>query len=99
MTKVGLGGVVISSIVYTARFKKDWKKLPTDLQDMAKDKLRDLMKNPMPAGLRFEKLKGYRNPSIYTIHVTGNYKISLEIVRDQAVLRRIACHDDIDRAP
>ena len=99
MTKVGVGGVVLSSIDYTARFKKDWKKLTTDLQDLAKDKLSDLLKNPMPAGLRFEKLKGYRKPSIYTIHVTGNYKISLEIFCDQAVLRRIACHDDIDRAP
>lgn len=99
MTKVGVGGVVLASIDYTARFKKDWKKLPTALQDLSKDKLCDLMKNPMPAGLRFEKLKGYRNPSIYTIHVTGNYKISLEIVRDKAVLRRIACHDDIDRTP
>jgi plasmid maintenance system killer protein len=37
------------------------------------------MANPRPPGLRFEKLQGYRRPDIYTIHVTGNFKISMEI--------------------
>ena len=98
MTLVGSGGVVITSLDRSNRFKKDWKKLP-GLQALALEKLRDLMKSPMPNGLSFEKLKGYRNPAIYTIHVTGNYKISLEIIGGMAILRRFASHDEIDRSP
>lgn len=53
----------------------------------------------MPPGLAFEKLKGYRNPDVYTIHVTGNYKISMSIYGQLAHLRRVADHGDIDRSP
>ena len=66
---------------------------------MLNGKLRDLLRNPMPPGLRFEKLQGYRNPSIYTIHVTGNYKASMEIDGDTATLRRVGTHNEIDRRP
>jgi plasmid maintenance system killer protein len=52
-----------------------------------------------PPGLRFEKLSGYSNPDIYTIHVNGNYKVSLEVTGGNALLRRVAPHDEIDRAP
>lgn len=49
--------------------------------------------------LGFEKLKGYRRPDIYTIHIEGNYKASFEIIGSEAVFRRIGNHDKIDRAP
>lgn len=56
---------------------------------------------PPPARLRFEKLTGYKNPSIYTIHVTRNHshKLSFELVGNVAVLRKIGTHKEIDRAP
>lgn len=62
----GTGGVVIAEIDYTPRFRKDYRKLPESLRRLVQDKLRDLQRNPMPPGLRFEKLKGYRNPSLYS---------------------------------
>lgn len=99
MTVVGGGGVVITSVDYTKRFKKDFSKLDRDLQDAASDKIKCLQADPRPPGLVFEKLKGYSQPSLYTIHVTGNYKISMEIIGSQAILRRIACHNEIDRHP
>lgn len=69
------------------------------MRDRVDEKLQDLTKSPFPSGLKFEKLKGYSNPDIYSIHVTGNYKITMEIMGGNAWLRRIAPHDDIDRAP
>ena len=99
MTVVGSGGVVIQTIDYKTRFKKDLSKLDNVLRDTAIAKIEDLLKSPRPPGLAFEKLKGCRNPDIYTVHVTGNCKISMEIVGNQAILRRIANHDEIDRAP
>lgn len=99
MTLVGGGGVSINTIETTRRFDKDFSKLDTLLKDLVREKLAQLLSNPIPAGLRFEKLKGYRKPSIYTIHITGNYKVSIEITGEIATLRRIACHNDIDRLP
>lgn len=99
MTLVGAGGVVIRQIKRVARFKSDYAKLPSELQAKTSKKLADLLKNPRPPGLVFEKLKGYTNPAVFTIHITGNYKVSLLIDGDTAILRRIAPHDEIDRAP
>ena len=99
MTITGAGGVIIQSIAFSEKFKKQFQKLPADIKDLIPKKLEDLKKQPLPAGLKFEKLKGYRRPDIYTIHITGNYKISLEIDGSVAKLRCVGNHDTIDRSP
>lgn len=98
MTVTGAGGVQIATWRKSRRFHKDYDKLTIDLRDLVDQKLQDLVKQPMPPGLRFEKLKGYADPDVYTIHVTGNYKLSMEIDGNQAFLRRVADHNEIDRA-
>lgn len=99
MTHIGCGGVQIHRIRAKARFKRDFRKLDPPLQDLVEKKLKDLMKNPRPSGLGFEKLQGYRKPNINTIHITGNYKLSMEIDGDLAIIRRVGNHDLIDRTP
>jgi plasmid maintenance system killer protein len=100
MTQVGSGGVVISRWAKSKRFHRDYDRLSLDLKDLTDQALQALASSPRPPGLRFEKLKGYRDPEIYTIHVTGNYKVSFELLDGScAFLRRVANHDDIDRAP
>ncbi|MCL2829393.1 MAG: hypothetical protein FWD77_01495 [Betaproteobacteria bacterium] len=99
MTIVGAGGAQLKALFRLSRFKKDYKRLSPDLQDRADLALGKLLQDPRPPGLGFEKLKGYQNPDIYTIHVTGNFKISFEIDGDTAYLRRIAKHDEIDDNP
>jgi plasmid maintenance system killer protein len=99
MTVIGSGGVLIRHIQRTARFSKDFGKLTAELQQRTEDRLTALLSDPRPPGLAFEKLKGYRRPDLYTLHVTGNYKLSLAIEGATAILRRIAPHDEIDRAP
>lgn len=99
MTVVGAGGAVLTGMEATARFARDFRKLSPELQKRTEAKLADLIKNPRPPGLRFEKLKGYSKPAIYSLHVTGNYKISFLVEGSTAILRRVAEHDEIDRAP
>lgn len=99
MTITGAGGVKIDAWRKSRRFHREYDKLTIEQRDLVDQKLQDLVKQPMPAGLRFEKLKGYANPDVYTIHITGNYKASMEIVGEDAFLRRVAPHDEIDRAP
>lgn len=99
MTKIGAGGVAIEVIHLGQRFKRDQRKLPRHVQQLIRDRLRDLRKDPRPPGLRFEKLKGHTNPDVYTVHITMNYKISMEIRGNEATLRRAGKHDEIDRCP
>jgi mRNA-degrading endonuclease RelE of RelBE toxin-antitoxin system len=99
MTEVGAGGVVITGWRATPQYKRRYKKLTKDMQTRVKQKLKDLQANPRPPGLGFEKLKGYQDPDVYTIHITGNYKLSFELDGGIALLRRVGTHDQIDRAP
>ncbi len=99
MIVTGAGGVRVTAWRKSKRFHKDYEKLTIELRDLVDQKLQDLVRTPMPSGLKFEKLRGYANPDVYTIHVTGNYKISMEIAGSEAFLRRAADHNDIDRAP
>ncbi len=99
MTVTGAGGAIITHLGRTERFQRDYGKLSVELRGKVQAKLRDLLKNPRPPGLRFEKLKGYSRPDIYTIHITGNYKLSFLVNGATAILRRVADHDEIDRAP
>lgn len=99
MTVIGAGGLVIRSIQLGNRFERDFKKLSPELKALCKEILPKLLVNPQPSGLRFEKLQGYSRPSLYSLHITGNYKVSLEMKGDCAILRRVACHDEIDRRP
>lgn len=99
MTIPGAGGVVVASWRKSKRFHKEYGKLTDELRDLVDGKLQDLVKSPRPPGLAFEKLKGYAEPDIYSIHVNGNYKISMEINQGHAFLRRVASHNEIDRCP
>jgi mRNA-degrading endonuclease RelE of RelBE toxin-antitoxin system len=99
MTITGSGGVVVKKIATSKTFDRQYKKLPPDIKNRLKDVFKDLLKNPRPLGLRFEKLKGYKKPDIYTVHITGNYKLSFEIEGDLAKLRCVGNHNEIDRHP
>ena len=99
MTIVGSGGVTITSFKFKKTFERDFKKLSPDLQAKFKSQVIKLMKENKNGTLGFEKLKGYKRPDIFTIHIEGNYKASFEIVGAEALFRRIGNHDRIDRSP
>lgn len=84
-----------------ASFVASFKRLPPSIREEAAHAIADLCRDPLPRRLRFEKLVGYKNPSIYTVHVTGNHshKLSFELAGDTAILRRVGTHKEIDRAP
>jgi len=88
MTAIGSGGVSIVSVKFSAKFQKQFKKIPLEIVKLTPEKLNTLLKNPFPAELKFEKLKGCHKPDIYIIHnIAGNYKISMEIEGNTAILR------------
>lgn len=87
--------------VASATFKRDAGKLDPACRQLLADALADLTKYPQPARLQLEKLKGYRNPNIYTIHFTPNnsHKASFEYKEGIAIMRRVGTHRAIDRGP
>ncbi len=92
----------ITAVDFTApRFKRELRAIPPEIQRLALIALQDLVRQPIPKRLRFEKLSGHKNPSIYTVHVTPNHshKASFELVGTIAVMRRIGTHKEIDRVP
>ncbi len=91
----------ITKITSTGRFRNKYKKLTEDIKKHVETALADLLKSPLPSYLRFEKLKGIKNPSIYTIHITPNHshKISFELNGLEVTLRNIGTHKEIDRSP
>lgn len=93
------GGVEIAELAATRRFRKEYRRLDSTIRKLVDSALESLLTDPRPKKLRFEKLVGYQNPDIYTVHANGNFKISMEITGTLAVLRRVANHDSIDRAP
>jgi len=99
MTVVGAGGVRIVQWRASRRFQRQYRKLTHRMQQICDDKLRGLLCTPMPPGLRFEKLKGHQKPDVYTIHLDGNYKLSMEISDGIAFLRNVGTHNEIDRGP
>lgn len=99
MTITGAGGVSITRWRKSKRFHKDYDKLGTSYAIWSTPSCRILPDQSVLPGWHSRMLKGHASPPIYTVHVTGNYKISMEIEGTEAFLRRVAPHDEIDRAP
>ena len=91
----------ITTIDRNKKFDNDFKKLPIDIQLLAKQAIIALMSHPIPTSLRLHSLTGYKNPKVFTIDVTSNhaYKISLEINGQHARLRRVGTHKVLDASP
>ncbi len=85
-------------------FENSYRRLTPDIKQQAKEAIKKLLscgKSPFPKSLCFEKMKGYKNPNIYAIHITPNnsHKASFEIIKNVAVFRQIGTHKELDRAP
>jgi mRNA-degrading endonuclease YafQ of YafQ-DinJ toxin-antitoxin module len=78
MSGCGIGGVKITEIAYTEKFKQDFKKLSIDISKEVEGVLTDLLKHPFPRSLGFEKLKGGAQP--IGVYSTRNIKSQSQTV-------------------
>lgn len=95
-------GRILSIDAEASSFKNDARKLEQEVLECLADALKALLAETIPKKYRMESLGGYKNPKIYTIHITPNHshKLSFEISSSGvAVLRRIGTHKAIDRCP
>lgn len=80
-------------------FQRSLKKVSN--RELVDEAIADLLLDPLPGRFDFKKLKGYKNPNIFTITISGNhaYKLSMEIRDGVAILRRVGTHKEIDDNP
>jgi len=90
--------LLVESFDFTPRFQREYKGVQPDIRKAADEALEALMSNP--ASVRCHDLKGHK-PRIYAIDILSNHswQITLEMSGTTAVLRRLARHSEIDRAP
>jgi mRNA interferase RelE/StbE len=79
----------------TDRFKKDYQKLPVEIQQRVDQKLRFLLQDRRYPSLRVHKLRGVEG--LWEFSVTMNYRVLFAIERDYYVLLAVGPHQIVDR--
>lgn len=77
------------------RFKKDYQKLPSDIQQRVEQKLRFLLRDPRHPSLRVRKLRGVEG--LWELSVTMNYRVIFEIEGEYCVLLGVGSHSIVDQ--
>lgn len=81
-------------------YLRDVKALPPDIRAALVERLKELLKTPIPSRLRLHGLHR-EHRGIFSIDVTPNhaYKATFTIENGVARLRRVGSHKQIDRTP
>lgn len=78
----------------TNRFKKAYKKLDRQSQQIINQTLIKLVKDLSHSSLRVKKMKGYHNPDIWEASATMNLRITFEYVKPNVLILRNCGHHD-----
>jgi mRNA-degrading endonuclease RelE of RelBE toxin-antitoxin system len=76
---------------YTAKFKKQYKKLPQPIKKSVKKQLGLLFSNPDPLSLKIKKMQDPRE--IWEGRISHSYRFTFQKTEDGYVLRAIGTHD------
>ena len=82
-------------VAFTKPFKRDYKGLPENIQELIEKQIILLLNNPKHPSLRLKKMEGHR--SIYEARVTKDYRMTFQIVDDTYLLRRVGTHSILKR--
>lgn len=78
-------------LLRTERFKKDFKRLPQDIQSKLPTVLERFLSNPRHPSLHAKKMEGVRD--IWELRVTDNYRVTFQFMQEGVLLRRIGTHN------
>lgn len=79
----------------TEKFKKQYQKLPSVIQETVNKQLDFLLKNPQHPSLNIKKMNDPRD--IWEGRVTHNYRFTFQIEGDLYILRTIGTHDTLKK--
>ena len=78
----------------TDRFRRDYQKLPRNIQERVDQKLRFLLRDPRHPSLRIHKIRGVEG--LWEFSVTMNYRVIFEINGEYFVLLGVGSHRIVD---
>ena len=78
-------------LLRTERFKKDFKRLPPEIQERVGRTLGRFVDAPRHPSLHVKKMEGA--PDIWELRVSDNYRITFQLVQEGALLRRVGTHN------
>jgi mRNA-degrading endonuclease RelE of RelBE toxin-antitoxin system len=76
---------------YTAKFKKQYKKLPRQIKELLDKQLGFLLHNPQHPSLNMKKMNDPRE--IWEARLTDSYRFTFQIQTDFYIFRTIGTHD------
>ena len=74
----------------TERFKKDFERLPGEVQNRVEKTLAMFLSDPRHPSLRTKKMQG---TPFWEMRVGDIYRITFELVPDRVLLRRVGTHN------
>ena len=77
-------------LLLTERFRRDYGRLPSQLQDQVDQKLQILLDNPRHPSLQVKKMQGA--PKIWELRVTQGYRLTFQSESGCYLLRRVGTH-------
>lgn len=72
-------------IIYSQKFAKDYKKLPSDVKNIAENSFLLFKKNPFDPKLKVHKLKG-KFKGLYSFSVGYKYRIIFEFSKNKKIV-------------
>ena len=83
-------------LVFTHRFKKNYKNLPKSIQMRFDKKLPIFIRNPRHPSFNIHK---YRSPDddVWEAYITDKYRFTFEVTKDSIIFRNIGSHSIIDK--
>jgi len=82
-------------VAFTKPFKRDYKSLPESLQELIDKQIIHLLNDPKHPSLRLKKMEGHK--FIYEARITKGYCMTVQIVNDTYLLRRVGTHSILKR--
>jgi len=75
----------------TKRFIRDYRSLPSDIQEQVKKTLKLLQESPSHPSLHHKKMQGYSD--IYEARITYRHRLTYQRIGGVGYLRRVGPHD------
>lgn len=85
----------IESFQFSQRFKKEFKKLPQNIQKSFNEKLSLLLQNMLHPSLRVKRIQGTKDR--WEGSVTMKYRFTFELIEDTIIFRAIGTHDILNK--
>ena len=83
------------ALLRTERFKKDFKRLPREIQTRTAKVLELFLSNPRHHSLHVKKMEG--TPSVWELRVSQTCRITFQFEQEGVLLRRIGTHNVLNR--